>query len=58
MEYDVKRQHVGDRNYEAGDTRVARPDDVAHLVASGVLTEKAAVVPKNKALKVPSNKAK
>lgn len=57
MKYDVKRQHLGDRMYSAGDTRDANPKDVTHLVASGVLVEqKAAPKPKNKAVKAPKNK--
>lgn len=58
MKYVVKRQHYGDRLYLAGQEREARPSDVAHLVASGVLAEKTAEPVKTKARPVPKNKAK
>lgn len=57
MKYLVKRQHLGDKTYQPGDEREARPEDVAHLLAKGVLVEKAAAAPKNKARSVPKNKA-
>lgn len=38
-EYDVLREHEGDRFYKRGETRTARPDDVGHLVRLGVLGE-------------------
>lgn len=37
--YTVLRQHLGDKMYMPGDTRKAKPSDVAHLVKSGVLVE-------------------
>lgn len=40
MQYVVKRQHFGDKQYYAGDVREADPRDVAHLIKSGVLVEK------------------
>ena len=40
MQYVVKRQHFGDKQYYAGDIREADPRDVAHLIKSGVLVEK------------------
>ncbi len=40
MQYVVKRQHFGDKQYYAGDVREADPRDVAHLIKSGVLAEK------------------
>lgn len=40
MQYVVKRQHFGDKQYYAGDVREAEPRDVAHLIKSGVLVEK------------------
>ena len=40
MQYVVKRQHFGDKQYYAGDVREADPRDVAHLIKSGVLEEK------------------
>ncbi len=59
MKYTVKRQHYGDRLYNAGDEREADPQMVAHLVRQGVLVEaKAAPAPKNKAVIPPKNKAK
>lgn len=39
MEYQVKREHLGDRLYMPGDVRAAQPADVAHLVRAGVLIE-------------------
>lgn len=57
MKYDVKRQHFGDRLYIEGDEREADPRDVAHLLQNGVLAEKAAPKPKNKAARVPRNKS-
>ena len=57
MKYTVKRQHLGDRMYLPGDEREANPDDVSHLVAKGVLAEKAKTVRKNKARTAPLNKA-
>ena len=39
MEYKVKRPHQGDKWYDVGDTRDAKPNSVAHLVASGTLVE-------------------
>ena len=39
MQYVVKREHFGDRQYLPGDTREATPSDVAHLVRNGVLIE-------------------
>lgn len=43
--YKVMRQHYGDREYQAGDTREAKPEIVAHLVASGVLEEVKVMAP-------------
>lgn len=40
MQYEVRRQHFGDKMYYAGDIREAEPRDVAHLIKSGVLAEK------------------
>lgn len=39
MEYKVKRPHQGDKWYDVGDTRDAKPNSVAHLVASGTLVD-------------------
>ena len=39
MEYEVKREHLGDKPYMPGDKREAAPSDVAHLVRAGVLVE-------------------
>ena len=39
MEYEVKREHFGDRSYVPGDVREAVPTDVEHLVRAGVLVE-------------------
>ena len=63
MNYDVRREHQGDRFYRQGDTRTADPSMVAHLVRSGVLVEaakggrKAEPKPDNKAEPKPANKA-
>ena len=38
-EYDVKREHYGDKYYQTGDKRTANPADVKHLVDKGVLVE-------------------
>ena len=40
-EYDVKREHYGDKYYATGDKRTANPADVKHLVDKGVLVESA-----------------
>lgn len=40
MQYEVRRQHFGDKMYYAGDIREAEPRDVTHLIKSGVLAEK------------------
>lgn len=51
--YTVQRQHLGDKMYMPGDTRKAKPSDVAHLVKSGVLVDGESV----KSEKPVSNKA-
>lgn len=38
-EYNVMREHYGDKYYQTGDKRTANPADVKHLVDKGVLTE-------------------
>lgn len=38
-EYDVQREHYGDKYYVTGDTREANPAEVKHLVDKGVLVE-------------------
>lgn len=43
--YKVLRFHIGDRDYQVGDTRHATPVEVAHLVASGTLEEVKVVTP-------------
>jgi len=55
--YIVKRQHYGDRFYSEGEEREANAADVRHLLERGVLEEKAAPKPKNKAVTAPKNKA-
>lgn len=55
-EFTVKRAHIGDREYSAGETRRARPADVDHLVRSGCLEEKAAPIVRNKAMPKVKNK--
>ena len=39
VEYDVKREHYGDKYYRTGDKREANPLDVKHLVDKGILIE-------------------
>lgn len=39
MDYEVKREHIGDRAYAPGDIRTADPSTVDHLVRNGVLVE-------------------
>lgn len=56
--YTVMRAHQGDKWYAEGDEREADENYVAHLVERGVLQEKAAPKPKNKAVQsAPKNKA-
>lgn len=58
--YTVKRPHKGDKFYNVGDPRKARPQDVDHLVARGVLAEgkpKAEKDQGGKAAKPAANKA-
>lgn len=58
MKYTVMRAHVGDQGYAEGDEREADPNDVAHLVANGVLVPAKAEAPvKNKAEPAVKNKA-
>lgn len=68
MEYTVKRAHLGDKWYDAGDPREARESDVKHLVKAGVLvpagegddtesTNKPDAPVENKAAAKASNKA-
>ncbi|MBY5976724.1 hypothetical protein KUV39_08700 [Phaeobacter italicus] len=56
-EYEVMRRHQGDKFYEEGETREAKPSDVSHLVARGVLRKKAPEV-LNKVRAVPKSKAR
>lgn len=53
-QFKVMRQHYGDREYQAGDTREAKPEVVAHLVASGILEEVKEMPPVEK--KAPAKK--
>lgn len=59
--YDVLRQHLGDKQYWAGETREANEADVKHLVEKGILKEakgKAESPAANKAVKAaPKNKS-
>lgn len=57
--YTVARRHDGDKEYRPGDTREARPTDVAHLVRMGVLVEPEAKAETSKApaKKAPAKKA-
>lgn len=52
--YDVIRRHFGDRQYEVGDIREARREDVRHLVGKCI---KKQVSPQNKSAKKLLNKS-
>ena len=56
-EYDVKREHYGDKYYQAGDKRTANPADVKHLIDKGVLVESTEEL-KPKTTKTPAKQAK
>ena len=56
-EYDVKREHYGDKYYQTGDKRTANPSDVKHLVDKGVLVE-SVEEPKPKTTKTTAKQAK
>ena len=56
-EYDVKREHYGDKYYQTGDKRTANPADVKHLVEKGVLVE-STEESKPKTTKTPAKQAK
>lgn len=56
-EYDVKREHYGDKYYATGDKRTANPADVKHLIDKGVLVE-SAEESKPKTTKTPAKQAK
>lgn len=56
-EYDVKREHYGDKYYQTGDKRTANPADVKHLVDKGVLV-KSVEEPKPKTTKTTAKQAK
>lgn len=56
-EYDVKREHYGDKYYQTGDKRTANPADVKHLVDKDVLVE-SAEEPKPKTTKTTAKQAK
>jgi hypothetical protein len=58
QKYTVLREHFGDKAYVKGDEREADANEVAHLVANGVLELKAENPVQNKAVQAPSNKAK
>lgn len=58
--YEVTRQVLFDRVYQAGETYEGNAAEVAHLVGNGVLkpiTSKAGVAPSNKAAPKLENKA-
>lgn len=60
MKFKVLKQHYGDKQYFAGDTREANEADVKHLVERGVLQAvggKSEPAPVNKAEAAPANKA-
>lgn len=52
MQFEVMRQHLGDRFYNEGDIREANEPDVAHLIKNGVLRKKMVT---DKADKEPPN---
>ena len=59
QDYIVTREHWGDKQYAVGDTRTARPADVAHLVGRclELKAEKKAKTLSNKAESPARNKA-
>ena len=60
-EYEVIREHWGDKQYSVGDIRKANASDVAHLVGRCLKikkAEKGAAPVKNKAAPAVKNKAK
>lgn len=57
VEYDVKREHYGDKYYRTGDKREANPLDVKHLVDKGVLIESIETI-KPKTTKTPPKQVK
>lgn len=52
MQFEVMRQHIGDRFYNEGDIREANEQDVMHLIKNGVLRGKTT---NGKAEQVPPN---
>ena len=56
-EYDVKREHYGDKHYQTGDKRTPNPADVKHLIDKGVLVEPTEES-KPKTTKTPAKQAK
>lgn len=60
QKYTVLRQHIGDRDYLPGETREARPADVAHLVGTVLepIEAKVAEAPEDKATEAPENKGR
>lgn len=59
MKYQVLKQHYGDKQYWAGDTREIKNETIAKdLIKRGLISEKTAEVPQNKAQKSPLNKAR
>ena len=52
MQFEVMRQHLGDRFYNEGDIREANEPDVAHLIKNSVLRKKMVT---DKADKEPPN---
>jgi len=58
MEYLVKRQHYGKKEYYEGDTRELSPEDARQLIDLGVIEEiKKKPSPENKMQPEPRNKA-
>lgn len=58
MEYEVLKQHYGDKQYYAGDIREIDDDFTAkRLISMGLIGKADAKKPQSKAKKVPSNKA-
>lgn len=52
MQFEVMRQHIGDRFYNEGDIREANEQDVMHLIKNGILRKKMVT---DKADKEPPN---
>ena len=57
VEYDVMREHYGDKPYVTGDKRELDPNEAKRLIQLGVLAEAKPAKTETKAEKAPANKA-